>query len=420
MTPVIEPLRQNVPVGRLKAAEDAEIHDRTLRREPLLNVNGKAAALKILEERAEAKHRRRELTFWRATAARIRAVTSPLRPGFDTTVILSNETWAAVEQVAAVHEAMEAARKEPPRPRHEINDPDNYLTESARLMSVFGRVVDEAEHLVVDEAYRQVGLEDLWGIWKEKVHECVLATASTRRFANRQEAERYLALIRWYLAVIPPWRLLAHRCGIPKAGPEFHAWVTNDEDVRTALRIVERRDPFVGRAADDFVREGQFGPGLLLDVLDTLTTVYSRRAVHPGAAGQVLRLFARHGYLDDQTKKVLLTVDPEALDRIYGPDHGARIDTDLDLAPGTGAAVIRHLGTLMKNNEDLRVLVKRVNAQLPVAAIPDLDDNLAWAPGARAVVASLISAGRIKAPQPQATAYIDALRAWWTPRPSAQ
>ncbi|WP_405103000.1 hypothetical protein [Micromonospora sp. NBC_01412] len=108
LVPMIEPLREGVPVAGLAVAETAEIHARTLRREPLLNVNGKAAARRILAEREAEKARRRELTHWRATAARIRAVAGPLPPGFDTAVILSDETWEAIQEVAAVHAAMPA------------------------------------------------------------------------------------------------------------------------------------------------------------------------------------------------------------------------------------------------------------------------------------------------------------------------
>lgn len=416
LVPMIEPLRGNVPVAGLAAAETAEIHARTMRREPLLNVNGKAAALRILAEREAEKARRRELTHWRTTASRIRAVTGPMPPGFDTAIVLSDETWEAIQEVAAVHAAMEEAHAQPPKPAHEISDPDHYLPESARLLGEFGRAVSEAECLVLNDAYHQVGLADAWGRWEDEVRKCVEAAAGIKHFTSRHEAGRYLALIRWYLAVMPPWRRLAHRCGIPAAGPEFHAWVTDEEDVREALRIVEKREPFIGRAADAINGDNPYEPGLL-DILDALTTVYSRRRLEPGAVGPVLRLFARHGCLDKKMAKALLAVDPYALDHIYGPDHATRTDHALNLPAGSAAQVIRHLGGLLKHNDGLRTLVKRVDAQLPVAALPDITDEGVHTPGARAIVATLIAAGRIKAPVPEATAYVTTVRAWWTPRP---
>ncbi|MEU1749034.1 hypothetical protein [Micromonospora arida] len=416
LVPMVEPLQENVPVAGLAAAETAEIHARTMRREPLLNVNGKAAALRILAEREAEKARRRDLTHWRTTASRIRAVTGPLSPGFDTAIILSDETWEAIQEVAAVHAAMEEAQAQPPKPVHEISDPDHYLPESARLLGEFGDAVREAESLVLADAYLQVGLADAWGRWDEQVRKCVEAAAGIEHFTSRYEAGRYLALVRWYLAVMPPWRQLAYRCGIPTAGPEFHAWVSDEEDVREALRIAEKREPFIGRAADAVNGDNRYEPGLL-DILDTLTSVYSRRRLEPGAVGPVLRLFARRGCLDKKMATALRIVDPHALDHIYGPDHATRIDHDLDLPAGTAAQVIRHLGGLLKHNDGLRTLVKRVDAHLPVAALPDIADDCVHTPGARAIVAALITAGRIKAPVSEATAYVTAVRAWWTPRP---
>ncbi|MEV4722816.1 hypothetical protein [Micromonospora humida] len=416
LVPMIEPLREGVPVAGLAVAETAEIHARTLRREPLLNVNGKAAAGRIVAEREAEKARRRQLTHWRAVGVRIRAVAGPLPPGFDTAVVLSDETWEAIQEVAAVHAAMQEARAQPPKPLHEISDPDHYLPESARLLGEFGRAVREAEGFLLGDAYHQVGLADDWGRWEEQVRKCVEAAAGIKHFTSRYEAGRYLALVRWYLAVMPPWRRLAYRCGIPAAGPEFHAWVTDEEDVREALRIVEKREPFIGRAADAISGDDPYAPGLL-DILDALTTVYSRRRLEPGAVGPVLRLFARHGCLDKKMAAALLTVDPHALDHIYGPDDATRIDHDLDLPAGTVAQVICHLGGRLKHNDGLHTLVKRVDAQLPVAALPDITDDGIHTPGVRAIVASLIMTGRIKASVSEATAYVAMVRAWWTPRP---
>jgi hypothetical protein len=414
LVPIIEPLRENVPIAKLSAAETAEIHARTMRREPLLNVNGKAAARRILEERAAVRARRRELAFWRATAARIRSVTGPLPPGFDAVVTLSDDAWSAIEEVADVFEAMEAADRLPPKPLHEITDPDNYLPEGARLMCELGRIAEDTDRLVLHEAYEQVGLDELWGIWEQTVRECVEATAGSRRFASRDEAGRYLALIRWYLAVIPPWRHLAYRCGIPPAGPEFHNWVTDDEDVRAALRIVEKREPFVGRAADDLSRGVSSRPGFL-EILDSLTVVYSRRRPDRYDVAPVLRLFAVDGHLDDRMAKTLLSVDPDAVDHVYGPDHASCFDTDLNLPAGSAGEVIRRLEPLLNGNEGLRTLVRRVNTRLPIAAVPDISDG-PHRPGTRAIVAALLADGRIKAPGPDAASYRCAVRHWWTPR----
>jgi hypothetical protein len=415
LVPIIEPLRKRVPVASLDAVETAEIHRRTMRREPLLNIIGTAAALKILREREAAKARRRELALWWATGARIRAMTGPLAPGFDTPVGLSDETWNAVDAVATIHDAMTDADRQPPKPRHEISDPDNYVSERAELMINFGYAVDNAHRLLAEEAWT-MGFDGRWGFWNDKVRECVEAAAGNRHFADAAEAGRYLALISWYLSVIPPWRQLAYRCGIPPSGPEFHAWVTDDEDVRTALLIVEKREPFVGRAADDISRVADAGsePGLL-EILDVLTVVYSRRTPEPGPVGRVLRFFARDGQLDERMAKVLLRVDPDALDRVYGPDHATRIDSEFNLPVGTAGAVVRRLSQLMRNNEGIDRLVQRIDAELPVATLPDIKSDWGPAPTIRAMIGGLIAAGRIKAPEADATEYLARVRRRWTP-----
>ena len=270
------------------------------------------------------------------------------------------------------------------------------------------------DRLVLSEAYEQVGLDELWGIWEQKVRECVEATAGSHRFASRDEAGRYLALIRWYLAVIPPWRHLAYRCGIPPSGPEFHDWVTEDEVVRSALRIVEKREPFVSRAADDLNRGDPSRPGFL-EILDALTVVYSRRQPDRYDVAPVLRLFAVNGHLDDRMTKILLSIDPHALDRAYAPDHASCIDAELNLPAGTAGEVICRLESLLKGNDDLLTLVRRVNARLPIATVPDISDG-PYRPGTHAIVAALLAEGRIKAPGPDAAAFLAAVRDWWTPQ----
>lgn len=416
LLPIIEPVRESVPVAKLSAVETAEIHARTMRGEHLLNINGTAAALKILAEREAKKARRRDLARWRATATRIRTILGgPLAPGFDTGIVLSNETWEAIRYAADVHQALEDVDARPATPVHEIPDPDNYRSDKARLLGEFGHAVGAAQRLVITDAYHQLDLGDLWGLWDKHVRECVEA-AGNRQFSSRDEAGRYLALIRWYLTVIPPWRHLANRCGIQPVGPEFHSWVTDDLDVRAALRVAEKGEPFIGDAADAISGVHSYEPGLL-DILGALAIVYSRQRLEPDAVGPVLRHFARHGHLDTRMAKALLTVDPHALDHVYGPDHATRIDQDLHLPAGTAVQVVRHFDALLKNNESLHAVVKRADAQLPVAALPDVTEDTVFTPGTRAIVAGLITAGRIKAPVAEATAYLTAVRAWWTPRP---
>lgn len=417
LLPIIEPVRESVPVAKLSAVETGEIHARTMHGEQLLNINGTGAALKILAEREAKKARRRDLSRWRATATRIRIILGgPLAPGFDAGIVLSDETWVAIRYAADVHQALEDADARPVPLVREIPDPDNYRSDKARLLGEFGHAVGEAQRLVVTDAYHQLDLGDLWGLWGKHVRECVEAAAGNRQFSSRHEAGRYLALIRWYLTVIPPWRHLAYRCGIHPAGPEFHSWVTDDLDVRTALRVAEKGEPFIGDAADAISGVHSYEPGLL-DILGAVAIVYSRQRLEPDAVGPVLRHFARHGHLDTRMAKALLTVDPRALDHVYGPDHATRIDQDLNLPAGTAARVVRHLDALLKNNESLHTVVKRADAKLPVAALPDVTEETVLTPGTRAIVAGLITAGRIKAPVAEATAYLTAVRAWWTPRP---
>jgi hypothetical protein len=163
---------------------------------------------------------------------------------------------------------------------------------------------------------------------------------------------------------MPPWRYLAYRCDIEPAGPKFRHWVTDDESVRDALAVAEIGEPFIGRAADAIGGVHGDEPGLV-EILQALTAVYSRQRLEPAAVGRVLRLFARRGRLDTRSARALFAVDPDALDHVYGTDHAARIDRDLNLPDGTSAKVIRQLDLLLKIDDRVHALVKRVDAQWP-------------------------------------------------------
>ncbi|MEV0132605.1 hypothetical protein AB0H83_29615 [Dactylosporangium sp. NPDC050688] len=420
LQPLITPLHEHVPVGELAAVETAEIHVRVLRGEPLLNSTGTSAATKILAERAAERSRRQALAMWRVIADHARAVTGgPMPPGFNAAVQLSDDTWAAVLHHVAIARAMQEADAKPPVPLHEIEDPDNYLSEGARLLGEYGTSSTRADQLLQRDAYGPLRLGELWGTWETQVGACIRATASRQGLDDRTAAGRYLALIRWYLTVIPPWRQLAQRCGIPDTGPAFHEWVTENSTVRDALRAVEHGEPFTGRAADEIGAARGSSPPALVDVLVALLTAYGHRRRRQGdgtAIRSSLLYLARHGVLDKRLAGKLLTVDPDALHHVYGPDLAARIAADLEMPADAAGAVIRRLAALLPENTEVRSAAARSTQQLPTAALPDITADSIAAPGLRAIIATFVTAGLIKAPEAAATAYVDRVQRSWIPQ----
>ncbi|GAA2369506.1 hypothetical protein [Dactylosporangium salmoneum] len=420
LQPLITPLHEHVPVGELATVEAAEIHARVLRGEPLLNSTGTSAAIKILAERAAERSRRQALAMWRVIADQARSATGgPMPPGFNTAVELSDDTWAAVLHHAAIARAMEEADARPPVPLREIEDPNNYLSEGARLLGEYGTSGIRADQLVQRDAEGPLRLHELWGTWETQVGACVRATTSRQGLDDRRAAGRYLALIRWYLTVIPPWRQLAQHCGIPDTGPAFHAWVTDNPTVRDALRAVEHGEPFTGRAADEIGAGRGGSPPALVDVLVALLTAYGHRRRRQGDAAAIrssLLHFARHGVLDKRLAGKLMTVDPDALHHVYGPDLAARIAADLDLTADAASAVIRRLAALLPDNTEVRRAAARSTQQLPTAALPDITSESTATPGLRAIIATFVTAGLIKAPEAAAAAYVDRVQKSWTPQ----
>ncbi|XVU24211.1 hypothetical protein ACQPZJ_44435 [Actinoplanes sp. CA-054009] len=249
LQPIIYPLRRNVPIAELGAAESAEIHRRAMRREPLLNIIGTERAARHFAEQAVEKARARELADWRRTAAHLLKVTGgPIPPGFTTPRILSDETWAAIEQGHLLERRVDAAGNEEAAGRRP-NGSDDTASLSADLALVAYDISERADQMICEDTWRSIRSRREAPVWRDAVDTCVkMATNYRRGFADRDETDRHLSLLRWYLTVIPPWRALAYRCDVPSTGPEFHAWVTSDPEVREALRIVEKGEPFTERA----------------------------------------------------------------------------------------------------------------------------------------------------------------------------
>ncbi|MCM4085125.1 hypothetical protein [Paractinoplanes hotanensis] len=417
LQPIICPLRRNVPAAELAALETAEIHRRAMRREPIFNIAGTERAARHHAEQAAEKARLRELTGWRRTAAHLLKVTGgPIPPGFSTPSIMSDETWATIEQGHALDRRVEAARIEEAAGHRPVAS-DDTAGLSADLALVAYDIGERADRMIFEDAWRSIRSRHGAPVWRDAVDARVKTATDVRRgFNDRDEADRHLSLLRWYLTVIPPWQSLAYRCAVPPTGPDFHAWVTPDPEVREALRIVEKGEPFTDRAVSAIHHECRRYQHIdLLDVLRAVAAIYSRRDPDPDLVRPVLRYFASNGYLDARMAKIYTTVAPHALDAVYGPDHATRIDADLALPAGTSGQVIRRLDELL-DEAALRQLVKRIDATLPTAVLPDItDDENPAAPGVRAIVATLIRAGRVPGLSADKSAYVNQVRASWTP-----
>ncbi|NXY93487.1 hypothetical protein HYE82_03500 [Streptomyces sp. BR123] len=110
----------------------------------------------------------------------------------------------------------------------------------------------------------------------------------------------------------------------------------------------------------------------------------------------VLREIARDKMLTPAMAELLASLDPRALEEIFGPDAARAADAQLGLPPGTAVRVLQfmleckgvgHLGVLDR-------LVARASQKLPSTPYPDYST---WygrgVPSARAITVSLAGAG---------------------------
>ncbi|XVU24212.1 hypothetical protein ACQPZJ_44440 [Actinoplanes sp. CA-054009] len=414
LKPIIEPVRIGVPAADLPAAERAEIHSHVLAGHDLLNINsGVTSAKKILADRAAALAKLDSEQEWAALADAVRTgCEGPLPPGHRLVIAVREETWRAIQQ-AREAKKVEASTPVDLMPPAGV-DSNTWRSPRAIAMQNYYAWSRQAGDLLLEDAGGAIGSE-FHGSRKDDLERCITGAVEASGLTSAAHVGRYLALIRWYLTAVAPWRHLAARAGRPVSGPAFHAWITEDPQVRDAAAIIEQVNR-TGHAADQL--EDHYDPGpadLLVSLAAAWTLPRPMTATVAEIAKVTLRDLTKFGSLDEPLARLYLEVDPEALDHVYGPDLASQLDADLALPAGSGIRIIQHLARLLPASTHLADAATRTTAAFPTTPLPDLSREIRTTPTRRAAIAAFAAAGHTSAPRQETAAYIAAVQAIWTP-----
>lgn len=373
LAPAIVPLHTNVEIKRLHDLERAEITRRVVAEEPLLNQGGTAEGRKIRRQRRAAEHAEARTSAWRELADGLQAALGGPTPPWPVEIRLADDTWQALQAVAANHR----------------------LETRVHLRAA----ADELVRRDVDSAFPE--LRDSYSL-AEDYRVCRSAVAGVE-WDDREQAAAYLSAVPWMLLVAAPWKALAAAAGRTSCGPEFASWVSTDERVRYALSVLERRSGLMNRLADDIRRS--YAEVNALATLATLGAAYAGLRPSPllhQVMLPVLQRFAAHGQLTPPLARLLTNINDRGLDRAYGPDLAAEIDTRAGLDPGTASTVLGELAVLRPGIEELAPILRRHAGRLSTT------ERLPYLTGlsggdlqrVRVIVASLAQSGLVAGVDP--------------------
>ncbi|GAA3384532.1 GIY-YIG nuclease family protein [Streptomyces racemochromogenes] len=386
IAPLITILREDVPVAELLVAEREEITRRVVAGEPLLNQASTAAGRRIVErEQAELKAKQRE-SAWAELARNCReALGGPLAPGDVSGLPLEEAVQEALLRLQAAEDP-------------EGDALTGGLSSQIRLLRTQQRVSEELWRNCRSVWGRLRGADD--GL---DFHLTSLVSHVARRpDMPSADALRYLSLIPWAVSAAAPWAALAQRAGMSLEPAAFSAWAGGRAEVAAALSDLGLYYPEIFTVLAS--RENPSDRWRASSHLAAAVAAHTSGQV-PDVVAQdvrsVLREIARDKMLTPAMAELLASLDPRALEEIFGPDAARAADAQLGLPPGTAVQVLRfvlehkgigHLGVLDR-------VVARAAEVLPSAPYPDYST---WygrgIPSARAITASLADAGLISLP----------------------
>lgn len=407
-TPRIEAITSGIAAGDLRDAERAEITQRMIAGEKLLNEAATAPARKHIERQRQLACQERERAAWEQAAHQVREIVGgPLPPGDIRPLPLDEKALAAYHCMLEVMDAPDETF---------TSGGDQRLGKRARLVLM-----------------RENAGEGLWrstrGAWGRlrsmvnKDFDTVLAarvhSTFDERWTDLTMASRYLALLPWGMMAAGPWAALAERAGMDASGQDFIDWVSDDPSVREALTVL-------------LLRSGdRMGPLSVLDNYDNVmrpsTGLVALTAAHhadfelPAVLGteitRFIEVLQRGDLLTPGLVELLLELTPQALDNLLGPNVAVAIDKQLQLPPGTSRDV---LAALLKSDGGRRIrgldrVVARAQEAFPTIDTPDFTRWMgSTAPMFQAIVGSLVASGHL--PSPTGTApdeLVDRVRALW-------
>ncbi|GCD40381.1 hypothetical protein GKJPGBOP_08238 [Streptomyces paromomycinus] len=407
--PEIVPLREDVPAPQLDAAEREEIATRAERGD-LLNIvgNKQGNARRRKASRQEAQRRKSEeeavrqawqQASWRQVADQIRAATGgPMPPSDIPARPVPAPVWDLylafheADQVARQHEALLYPFLTRPGVKTEKTTSSTLGIEDAYAQRRCTDPALERYMRAYCATFSWVDEGDRWGT-KQGVFGRG-DSAYKQDFRDSPHLARYLSLIAWAGRALDPWVALADKAGIGPGSGGFTEWVSDDNATREAIRLFQKTAPgWLGiryqewdtTVADFMLALGTAHiPGFA--VPDLLKGNLQKRLNEVAGDRQATRAMCR----------LLQSINPRALDAVYGRDELAESDTTLGLPPGTSAEVVRHVYGSGRGDPNDRTakLLQRHTGQFDAI---DMPDYLNWTgihvPAMRVAAASFCLAG---------------------------
>ncbi|RSN55592.1 hypothetical protein DMH12_15345 [Streptomyces sp. WAC 04229] len=410
MQPSIASIRDAIPAADLLAVEREEITRRLLNGEQLLNEAATGEARKVIRRREEDARKERYRAAWEHVAHQTRSVVGgPLAPGTLPAVELPEGLWAGLPNLWQAQEDIDARREST------ANGPiDMEVIEmEVRLLDVQNRLSSALSDRVLP------GWPRLWNVADDDTAETIkdlVGGVITTRTATPDDAARLVALAPWCVVAVSPWASLADRAGISLDPANFIAWVSSDPEVQEALHFVGRVRPNLFKTLARM--DPPYDRMRMSDYLAFTTAAHAPfdlpEELHRDAL-TLLRDIGRQKMLTAPMAGLLSTLDPEALDDLFGRDIASSADRDLGLPAGTAAAVLGYvLETGPSSFGTLDRVVIRATGKLPTR----FPDYSSWRGKsirrAEALVYTLVGAGLLEAPDGQTPAdIVDRARAMW-------
>ncbi|MFB7707859.1 hypothetical protein [Streptomyces sp. NPDC056105] len=406
--PQIEPIREEVPAAELDEAERAEIAARAADSD-LLNVvsNAVGNARRRKASQQEAKRREAEeaamnrawkQASWRLVADQIRAATGgPIAPSDVPVRPIPEAVWEMYQSYRETGDWLA---------RH-ISD--GYILVPGVGPTVAGDSTEAREGQEVRQM-RQRCKDGLQGFMRtyscsfssvddgERYGEGIFGRGDDAyevAFDTPHHMARYLSWISWAARSLDPWVALADAAGIDIREAPFVDWVSNDPDTRAAVRLFQDAGTagYIGRRYDRWDT-------------DIATFILALGAAHiPGfIVPELLKFDLRDTLIkvakDRQATRemcdLLVSIDPRALDTVYGKDRLGHADEALGLSAGVAAQVIKHIFGVEHRDPDSEIgrLLQRNAAVFHAPVAPEYAD---WSgvhvPAMRAAVACFCAAG---------------------------
>jgi hypothetical protein len=223
LKPLISPIRENVPVPDLDAAERWEITRILAAGGRLLNSTLTSQGRKLNEDRLDAEH----TACWARLAGEARALLGgPFPPGDLTALVIPGETWRFMRQVLPGHRERVEALLEPGQPEETFSDRYQAWKDWQAATSLALR------HLwaVATSAWSDV-LRISPGTFATNM-KAVFSEVVQTHWDNMEDASRLLALAVWYMVAVEPWRHLAEIGGLPLDSAPFIRWAGRDAGTR--------------------------------------------------------------------------------------------------------------------------------------------------------------------------------------------